>query len=165
LNGFQITYALALLALAYPAWGRQRFALICLAANLAAMLLACLAMDMGALASSDARLTMMIIDLATGVALATNHGLPRVIAAGYALTVPLYVPLINGLFTRGIADFTIVYGISALQVMALAFGTLGNNSGGGPRRRFASGRVSLALSKGDHRLLPGTISGFAGEDR
>lgn len=165
MNGFQITYTLALLALAYPAWGRQRFALICLAGNLAAMLLACLAMDLGALGHSDARLTMMIIDLATGVALASHHGLPRVIAAGYALTVPLYVPLINGLFTRGEADFTVVYCVSALQIMALSFGTLGNNSGGGKRRRFVSGRGSLALSKGDHRLLPGQVSRFAGEDR
>lgn len=164
MNDFQIAYLIALAALTYPAWGRQRHALICLSGNLAATLLACLAMDLGAVDGAEARVWMMVIDLATGVALAMRPGLPRVIAAGYALTVPLYIPLINGLFTRGIADFTVVYTVSALQIMALAFGTLGDNSGGGTPRRFVSGRVPMALSKGDHRLLPGTISGFAGEE-
>lgn len=165
MNFYQVAYTLALLALAYPAWGRQRYAWSCLAANLAATLAICLAMDIGAMGATDARTAMMIADLAIGVALAMRPGLPRVIASGYALTVPLYVPLINGIFTRGVADFTVVYWVSALQIMALAFGTLGNNSGGGPRRRFVSGRVPMALSKGDRRLLPGTISSFAGEDR
>lgn len=165
MNFFQASYLVALVALTYPAWTRQRFALIFLWGNLAAMLAFSLAMDIGALSPADARVSMMIVDLVTGVALAMRPGLARVIAAGYALTVPLYVPLISGFFTRGDADFTIVYCVSALQIMALAFGTLGNNSGGGKRRRFVSGRGSLALSKGDRRLLPGTISRLAGEDR
>jgi hypothetical protein len=164
MSQFQTIYLLAMIALSYPAWGRQRFTLLCLWGNLAAMLLASLAMDLGLLDGASARLAMMTIDLATGVVSAMRPGLPRVISAGYALTVPLYVPLINGLFTRGDADFTLVCLVSALQIMALAIGTLGGNSGGGSLRRFASGRVSMAIPKGDHRLLPGTISSFAGEE-
>lgn len=163
MNGFQIAYSLALLALAYPAWGRQRYAWSCLAANLAATLAICLAMDIGAMGATDARTAMMIADLATGVALAMRPGLPRVIAAGYALTVPLYVPLINGIFTRGTADFTVIYSVTVLQIAALAIGTLGDNSGGGPRRRFLSGGFPVALSTGDSRLLPGHVSRDSGE--
>lgn len=100
-----------------------------------------------------------------GVTLAMRPGLPRVIAAGYALTVPLYVPPINGLFTRGDADFTIIYIVSAMQILALAIGTFGGHSGGGARRRLASGRVSLAVSKGNHRLLPGAVSRNSGAER
>jgi hypothetical protein len=165
MSGFQVAYSLALLALTVPAWGRHGYVLACLWGNLLAMLAASLAMDLGALDAGSARTAMMTIDLTTGVALAMKPGLPRVIAFGYALTVPLYVPLINGLFTRGEADFTVVYAVSALQIMALAFGTLGGNSGGGALRRFTSGRVSMALPKGDHRLLPGHVSRVAGEDR
>jgi len=164
-NTYQTVYALALLALAYPAWGRQRFAFLCLAVNLAATLLACLAMDLGAVDGESARVWMMMIDLATGVVLAMRPGLPRVISLGYALTVPLYVPLIHGLFTRANADFTVVYCVAALQILALALGTLGDNSSGGSPRRFISGRFPVALSKGDRRLLPGAISRFAGEER
>lgn len=164
MSGFQITYSLALLALAYPAWDRQRFALLCLAGNLSATLLACLAMDLGAVDGESARVWMMVIDLATGVVLAMRPGLPRVIAAGYALTVPLYVPLIHGLFTRGNADFTVVYWVSALQIMALAFGTFGDHSGGGKRRRFAPRRVPLAISLGGDTVLPGHLSQHSRED-
>lgn len=128
------------------------------------MLAASLAMDLGALDAGNARTAMMTIDLATGVALATQSGLPRVIAAGYALTVPLYIPLINGLFTRGDADFTVVYIVSALQIMALAIGTLGGNSGGGTRRRPAASRFSMALSQRGGRVYPGHLSRNSGAE-
>ena len=82
MNSFQSAYLVAILALAYPAWTRQRFALICLWGNFAAMLASSLAMDIGALSPADARVNMMIVDLVTGVALAMRPGLARVIAAG-----------------------------------------------------------------------------------
>ena len=164
MNSFQSAYLVAILALAYPAWTRQRFALICLWGNFAAMLASSLAMDIGALSPADARVNMMIVDLVTGVALAMRPGLARVIAAGYALTVPIYVPLISGFFTRGDADFTIVYIVSALQIGALAFGTFGDHSGGGKRRGFSSRRVPLAISLGGDTVLPGHVSAHSGED-
>lgn len=163
MNEFQIAYSLALLALAYPAWGRQRYALLCLVGNLVAMLSASLAMDIGALNGVDARLAMMIVDLATGVALAMRPGLPRIIAAGYAITVPIYTPLISGFFTHGIADFTLVYWVSALQIGALAIGTLGGNSGGSGRRLSAR-RFSVAISQRGDCVLPGPISRNSGEE-
>lgn len=163
MNLFQASYLVALVALTYPAWGRQRYALACLWGNLAAMLAASLAMDLGALSPTDARVIMMIVDLVTGVALAMRPGLARGIAAGYALTVPLYVPLISGFFTRGDADFTIVYIVSALQIGALAFGTFGDHSGGGKRRGLSSRRIPLALSLGGDTVLPGHVSAHSGE--
>ncbi len=164
MNEAQQAYLVALVALTYPAWSRQRYALVWLWANLAAMLAASLAMDIGAMNIEDARLCMMIADLATGVALACRQGLPRVIAAGYAITVPLYVPLFHGLFTRANADFTVIYIVAALQIGALAIGSLGGSSGG-HRRRLSSGGLSVATQKGDHRLLPGSVSCDAGDER
>ena len=162
MNTFQTIYALALLALAYPAWGRQRFSLLCLAGNLAATLLACLAMDIGAVDGESARVWMMVIDLATGVVLAMRPGLPRVIALGYALTVPLYVPLIHGLFTRGFADFAVVYCVAALQILALALGSLGGNSGygGGIRRRVSALPNAMAAPGGHFPVLQRQASGY-----
>jgi hypothetical protein len=156
-NLYQTLYALALLALAYPAWGRQRFAFLCLAVNLAATLLACLAMDLGAVDGESARVWMMVIDLWTGVILAMRPGLPRVISLGYALTVPLYVPLIHGLFTRGIADFAVVYCVAALQIGALFIGTLGGHSGNGGNRLVARG-LPMATQGGNLGLSMGAIS-------
>ena len=156
---------MALVALAYPAWANQRYAFVWLAANFAATLLACLGMDLGIQSDIDATVTMMIVDFATGVAMMSKAGLSRVISATYALTVPLYGLAIHDLLTRIEPDFTLMYIVNGMQIMALAFGALGDNSGGGPRRRFVSGRVPLALSKGNRRLLPGTISRLAGEDR
>lgn len=161
MNQFQIAYSLALLIIAVPAWKRQRYAFACLVGNLVAMLALSLALDLG-LNGSTARLGMMTVDLVSGVALAVRPGLPRVIAAGYALTVPLYAPMINGLFTRGNADFTLVYAVAALQIGALVIGSL-DSSSGGLRRRLSSGRLSMAAQKGDRRLLPGSISCNAGE--
>lgn len=161
MNQFQITYSLALLALTVPAWGRQRYALACLWGNLIATLAICFAMDMG-LDPDTSRLSMMITDLATGAVLAIRQGLPRVIAAGYAITVPFYALAISGLFTRGDAAFTLIYVAAALQIGALAIGSLGGHSGG-IRRRLSSGRLFVASQAGDHRLLPGSISRDAGE--
>jgi len=161
-NGFQAAYLIALACLTYPAWRGHRFAVLALWGNMVAMLAASLAMDLGALDRGNASLTMMIIDLATGVALATRPGLERVIAAGYAVTVPLYVPLIHGLFTGLPSQFTLVYLVSALQIGALAIGTLRGHSGGGGRRLPARGRA-LALPQGDSRLLPGNLSRNSGE--
>ena len=164
MNFFQASYLVALVALTYPAWGSQRYVLLCLVWNLVAMLAASSAMDLGVLSPADARISMMIVDLVTGVALAMRPGLARVIAAGYALTVPLYVPLISGFFTRGDADFTIVYIVSALQIGALAFGTFGDHSGGGKRRGLSPRRVPLAISLGGDTVLPGHVSAHSGED-
>ena len=144
MNGFQVAYLLALIALTYPAWGRQRYALGCLWFNLLAMLAASLAMDLGAMDWERSMLTMMLIDLSTGAALAMRTGLSRIIAAGYAITIPLYAPMISGLFTRLPDPFTLVYVVSAAQIGVLGLGTLGGNGRGGGRR-LHSHQVSLAI--------------------
>jgi hypothetical protein len=155
-NQYQAIYAIALLALSIPAWGRQRYALVCLVGNLVAMLAVCLAMDMG-LDKDTSRLSMMIVDLATGVALAMRPGLARVIAAGYAVTVLLYVPVIDGVFTLGEAGFAVIYAVSTAQIVVLGLGTFGGFGGGGSRRRFAN-PVSMAIPQRGAAMAGGPIS-------
>lgn len=156
MNQYQVAYSLALLALSIPSWGRQRYALVCLAGNLVAMLAVCLAMDMG-LDKDTSRLSMMIVDLATGVALAMRPGLARIIAAGYAVTVLLYVPVIEGVFTRDEAWFAIIYAVSTTQIVGLGLGTFGSNGGGGSRRRFVN-PVSMAIPHRGVAMAGGPIS-------
>ena len=165
MNTFQIAYSLALLALVYPAWGRQRLVALLLLANLVATLVACWLMDIGAMPNGDSRAVMMQIDLITGVAMALRPGLAQVIAFGYALTVPLYWPLISGLFTRADLAFTLIYIVNALQIGALAAGIFGDHSGGGKRRRFSPRRIPMALSRRGVPVLPGHVSQHSGEAR
>lgn len=168
MNGFQIAYALTLVALTYPAWAGQRYSLLCLWANLLATLTACLAMDLAMISPDSARLWMMIADLSTGAALASRPGLSRVIAAGFALTIPLYVPSISGLFTRGQVDFTIVYIVNSLQLGALGLGSLegGSGSGGGRVHRLDAGRLSMGKAPRSGRVSGGAISttAFQGQE-
>jgi hypothetical protein len=156
MNQFQQAYTVILLAMTLMAWRRQGYVLTCLWASLLATLAVCLAMDMG-LDKDTSRLSMMIVDLTTGVALAMRPGLARIIAAGYAVTVPLYVPAISGLFTRGDENFTVIYIVAALQLGALAVGTFGSNGGGGSRRRFAN-PVSMAIPQRGAAMAGGPIS-------
>lgn len=162
MNDFQIGYTLALLALAYPAWKRQRYAFCGLLANLVATLLACLAMDLGALDRTGATMTMLIIDLATGVALAMKPGTAQLLAWGYAVTVPIYFAnLLLGVQIG--ATFAIVYVVAVAQLGVLGIGTLGGNSGGGGRRYPARG-VSLAVQARGGGLHPSAISRDVAED-
>jgi hypothetical protein len=150
----------ALVALTYPAWGRQRYALGWLWVNLVAMLAASFAMDLGALDRGNASIVMMMIDLTAGVALAMRAGLPRVIAAGYALTIPLYVPMISGFFTRMAEPFTIIYAVSVAQILVFGLGSLGGNGGGGGRRPH-SHKVSMAIPQRGAAMAGGPISAVA----
>ena len=160
MNQYQTAYLLALVALTYPAWGRQRYALGCLWFNMLAMLAASLALDLGALDRGDASITMMLIDLATGTALAMRPGLSRVVAAGYAVTIPLYVPMISGFFTRLPEPFILIYAVSAAQIGVLALGSFGDNGRGGGRR-LHSREVSMAISQRGAAMAGGPISSVA----
>ena len=159
MNEFQQAYTVILLAMTIIAWRRQGYVLTCLWVSLLTTLAVCLAMDMG-LDKDTSRLSMMIVDLATGVALAMRPGLARVIAAGYAVTVPLYVPAISGLFTRGDANFTVIYIVGALQLGALAVGSFGDNGRGGGRR-LHSREVSMAIPQRGAAMAGGPISSVA----
>lgn len=146
MNFFQIAYALALVALAYPAWGRQRYALGWLVANLVATLAACLAMDLGMIDRDGATVSMSIIDLCAGVGLALRPGIPQLIAWGYAVTVPIYFA--NLIWGKPIdATFALVYiaAVAQMGVFAIGCGPGFGSGGGGNRGRFAS-RVSVVLS-------------------
>jgi hypothetical protein len=120
-------------------------------------------MDLSWLDDTSARLWMMQVDLVTGVALAMRPGISRVIAAGYALTVPLYFPQISGLFTRAEPDFTVVYIVNVLQIGALFIGTLGGHGGGGGNRRVAW-RIPMAAQGGNRGIPDGAISGTSARD-
>ena len=160
MNLFQASYLVALVALTHPAWGSQRYALACLWGNLVAMLGASLAMDLGALDRGDASIVMMLIDLSAGVALAMRPGLSRIIAVGYAVTIPLYVPMISGFFTRMAEPFTLIYAVSVAQIVVFGLGSLGGNGGGGGRR-LPSHKVPLAISRRGAAMAGGPISAVA----
>lgn len=141
MNGFQVAYLAALVALTYPAWDRQRHALGLLWANLVVTLGVCLLMDLGIMSRGSATVSMLIVDLATGAALSLGRGVSPVIAWGYAVTVPLYF-----LAILGVAQIDTTYGLvyiaATAQLGVLAVGSLGNGGGGNRRRligRFALG--------------------------
>jgi len=141
----QIIYAAILLVL----WAAKadRHVMTWLTINLAAMLIAAGLMDIGVVEREAATVAMMTIDLATGVALAFGPGLSKIIAVGYAITIPLY-------------SLELVFGVSISTTIAIvlfiAFAQLGVvcfdrfNSGGGGRniRRPDTHSHSLALSRG-----------------
>lgn len=161
MNGFQVTYLLALVALTYPAWGRQRHALGLLWVNLVATLGVCLLMDLGLMGRGSATVSMLLVDLATGVALSLGAGLSRVIAWGYAVTVPLYF-----LAIMGVAQIDTTYGLvyiaATAQLGVLAVGSLGNGGGGGRRR--AVDRFALGVSPRNAAVYPGAISRMPARD-
>jgi hypothetical protein len=163
MTGQQIAYALILAALSYPAWGGQRFALLALWANMLVILGVCLAMDLGALGRDAATASIMIADLATGAALATKPGAARIVALGYAITVPIYSA--NLLFGVPItATFGIIYIAAFAQLGVLAVGSFGDNGGGGRRGRVVV-RNPLAVSLGNPGLYRGPILRHASQDR
>ena len=69
MNGFQIAYTIALVALTYPAWGRQRHALGLLWANLMVTLGVCLLVDLGLMGRASATVALLLVAPSTGVAL------------------------------------------------------------------------------------------------
>ena len=155
MNDFQITYTLILVALSIPAWSRQKYALVCLWANLVCNLAACLAMDLGALDRDGATVAMLTVDLSTGVALALRPGVSQIIAWGYAITGPIY--FLNLVADVAIdATFAIVYVAAITQLGVLAIGSLG--SGGGGLRRRAASVASVAFSRGDETPAGAVVS-------
>ena len=161
MNDFQIAYLIALVALSYPAWGRQRHALGLLWVNLVATLGVCLLMDLGLMGRGSATVSMLLVDLATGVALSLSVGLSRVIAGGYAVTVPLYF-----LAILGVAQIDTTYGLvyiaATAQLGVLAVGSLGNGGGGGRRR--LTDRFALGASPRNTAVYPGAISRTSARD-
>jgi len=165
MSSFQIGYAIALLALSYPAAraGHLRVVVV-LWANMLAILAVAGAWDLRMIGADDRFAYYMVVDLASGAALVIRPGLSRVVAIGYAATFPFYALRISGLFTGDGPPLTVICAQAALQIGALAFGTFGDHSGGGKRRRSASSRISLAPSRGGVSVLPGHVSQHSGED-
>lgn len=161
MNSFQVGYTLALVALTYPAWGRQRHALGLLWANLLTTLGVCLLMDLGLMGRGTATVSMLLIDLCTGVALSLGNGLSRLIAWGYAITVPIYFIAILGVAEID-TTFAIVYIAATAQLGMLAIGSLGN--GGGGNRRRASGRFAMGLPPRDAPVYSRAISRTSARD-
>lgn len=125
-----------------------------LLANLAATLAACLAMDLGRLDRDAATLTMMIIDLASAAALLSMPGLPRVVAAFYAITIPAYS--LNILFGVQIGTtFAIVNAVAFFQLAVAGLGGSGDDPG--HRGRSADVADPVLLSGGNHGLDQGAM--------
>lgn len=115
-------------------------------ANLILTLISVGMMDMGWVSRHDATVSMMIIDLLTGVGLATRKGLGRLVSLCYAITVPIYsLNLIFGVQPRVI--YTMVFVVSLVQLGAVCIGRFGGRR---DRRwisdRRAAVRPSLAAS-------------------
>lgn len=149
MNSYQVAYLLALAALTYPAWGKQRYALGCLWGNLVVTLAACLAMDLGLFSRDDATVSMLIVDLSTGVALALRPGISQIIAWGYAITVPIYFA--NLVWGNPIdATYALIYIAATAQVGVLAIGVIpGSGAGGGRRRRPFANHISVVYETGN----------------
>ena len=114
--------------------------------NLAAFLAVCHLMDIGFLDRGETTLWFAVIDMATAAALVIKPGLPRVVAAGFAVTITTYaVSVPFGAPTD--TTFAIVWAILVLQLGVVAFGSSGNHGGGGYRRRN-SHPVSLGSPAG-----------------
>ena len=144
MNTFQIIYVICLAAV-FALRGSSPVAWVLLA-NLAATLAACLAMDLGWLSRDEATLTMCVIDLASGVVLLSSPGLGRIVALGYAITVPIYsANLIFGVQIG--ATYALVNVAAIAQVMVALIGQ--NSDDGGNLRRSADGADPLFLSGGD----------------
>lgn len=115
------------------------FAVWVVCGNALATLAVCGLMDLGALDRSNATLFMMIVDLLSGVVLATRSGLSRVIAWGYALNVAIYsLNIVLGISIS--ATFALVYLIGLAQLGMLTIGPRGDN---GYRNRRGRGAAPL----------------------
>jgi hypothetical protein len=153
----QIIYCLAIAGLF--AWRGSTYAAWVIALDQVAILAACLAMDLGALTDSGSLLTMMLIDVAAGVALISRPGLPRLLSIGYSLTVPLYALEVHDYLSRD-TTFALVMAIGFVQIVVAGIGSSGGDYGHGnrghsdgagllfPRRNRRGFVVGLAEDKG-----------------
>lgn len=162
MNTFQIIYTLWLAGV-FILRGPSR-AVWALSANLVVTLLACLMFDLGQLDRVGLTVSLMVIDLATGAALVVAPGLARIVAVGYAITVPIYaLNLLFGVQTD--TTFAILYTVAAAQ---LGVASIGNGNGGGNiRRRFDVGN-DLAVSGGISEVVArgyGTPCPHVSQDR
>jgi hypothetical protein len=154
LSNLQIAYLVALAAMTLPL--RQGYALAWLWGNLVATLAACGAMDMGWLGREGATLSMLTIDLVAGVGLALRPGIGRLIAWGYAVTIPIYtVNLVWGVPIGATMGY--INAVAVAQLGVFAIGLSGGDSGGDVRRR-SFGRTALAIQERNGALSGGAIS-------
>jgi hypothetical protein len=125
----------------------DRFVMAWLTANLGAMLLAAGLMDLGVLSRDGATATMMIIDLATGIGLSFGKGTARLIALGYAVTIPIYsLEMAFGVSTTTTVGITLVVAFVQLGVVGLGHFSGGSGGSRGRLRRFGAAQASLAPS-------------------
>ena len=144
MNLAQWAYMIGLAALFV--WRGPSFAAWVLLGNAIATLSVCLAMDLDVLGRQDATLFMMLIDLASGVALMTDPGLSRLLALGYAVTVPIY----SASVVFGVAEtttFAVVVGVGMLQLVVAGFGQGGDDNGS--RRRLCADLYLVAVPSGN----------------
>jgi len=143
-SDFQIAYTIAMVAITYLAWGKQRYALAVLGLNLIATLAVCLAMDLGYLDRDGATASMMVTDIFAGALLVMRPGLSRIISWGYAVTVPVYAANLT-FDVQPPTTYAILNAIAGLQLGVLTIGMGGSFGGGGKRgRSFSDGSVAIS---------------------
>ena len=157
MSGPQIAYAVALVALF--AWRGPSFTAWVLLGNMGAALAGCYAMDLGVIGRTDTTLAMMLIDFVSASLLLTQPGMPRVIAAGYAVTIPLYA--LNVVF--GVSEsttFALVIGLGFVQLVVAGIGAGGDDRGNRSRRDDVAGPVSV--SGRNYGMVSGGFAQVAG---
>ena len=126
----------------------ERHVMTWLTINLFAMLGVAGAMDLGYVDRENATVLMMLVDLGTGAALAFGPGLSKLVAVGYAITVPLYsLELIFGVSVN--TTVAIVLAVAFAQLGVVGFGTFGGGGGRRNRNRRARSHRPLVIPTGN----------------
>ena len=157
MSGPQIAYAVALAALFV--WRGPSFTAWVLLGNMGAALVGCYAMDLGLIGRTDTTLAMMLIDFVSASLLLTQSGLPRVIAAGYAVTIPLYA--LNVVF--GVSEgttFALVIGLGFVQLVVAGIGSDSDDRGN--HSRNADMEISLSAPGRNSGMVSGGFAQVAG---
>jgi hypothetical protein len=87
---------------------------------------------------------MMLIDFVSGAALVFKTGLSRVIAVGYATTVPLYALNILAGLSEG-TTFAVVMAVGFIQLAVAAIGGDSNDRGNRGRRSDVGHSLSISV--------------------
>ena len=153
MSGPQIVYAIALAGLFWHSG--PSFTAWVLLGNMLAALLGCLALDLDWLGRADTTLTMMLIDFVSGSLLLTRPGLPRAIAVGYGITIPVYALSIIFSVSES-TTFAVVIAIGLVQIMVAGIGADSDDRGG--RNRYPDVGGPVPSSGGNHGMAQGGLA-------
>lgn len=149
---------LACLALLWL-WRADRYAMACLTANFVVTLAICLAMDLGALDRAGSTSWQMVVDLGTAAGMVLRPGLSRILAMGYAVTLPVYAAILFFALPQ-VEGFGVITLIAFVQLGVVTIDTFtGGGVGGGKRGRNRILGYCLAKSHGSANLAQRAVAG------